>query len=102
MPDFGTGSIYIMPEVSLFITVKPKSPRNEVLRMNEGILVRVTAPPVEGAANIAVIKILAVALGLPKSHLVISAGSSGRVKRISISGITADAIQQKLSLLPKV
>ena len=90
-----------MPETTLHITVKPKSPRNEVLRTADGVLVRVTAPPVEGAANIAVLKALSDALGVPKSRMAITAGSSGRLKRVTISGLAPEELQQKLSLLPE-
>ncbi len=89
-----------MTDSALHITVKPKSPRNEVLRTTEGVTVRVTAAPVEGAANIAVVKTLSVALNIPKSRLAITSGTNARQKRVCISGITADELQQKLASLP--
>jgi uncharacterized protein YggU (UPF0235/DUF167 family) len=88
-----------MPVSTLHITVKPKSPRNSVTRTAEGVLVCVTAPPIEGAANIAVVKLLSAALAIPKSHLTITAGMSGRLKRVTISGLTPEELQQKLSSL---
>ncbi|MHB9130933.1 MAG: DUF167 domain-containing protein [Armatimonadota bacterium] len=88
-----------MPETTLHITVKPKSPRNEVVRTPDGVLVRVTAPPVEGAANTAVIKVLAQALGVPKSQLEITAGSSGRVKRVTVRSLTAEELATRISRL---
>jgi uncharacterized protein YggU (UPF0235/DUF167 family) len=89
-----------MPDSTLHILVKPKSPRNEVLRTDDGLLVRVTAPPVEGAANAAVIKLLATALGLPQSRLAITAGSTGRLKRVTVSGLTPQELQARINRLP--
>jgi uncharacterized protein YggU (UPF0235/DUF167 family) len=47
--------------------------------------VRVAAPPVEGAANAALIAFLAKALGLPKSSLAIASGTGARLKLIDIA-----------------
>lgn len=90
----------IMAASTLYITVKPKSPRTRVVRTPDGVLVRVTAPPVEGAANEAVIKGLADALGVPKSHITISAGASGRVKRVSVQGLAAEELAARVLALP--
>jgi hypothetical protein len=86
-----------MPASTLHITVKPKSPRNELLRTPEGLLVRVTAPPVEGAANVAVIETLAKVLGVPKSRLAITAGTSGRVKRVTVDGLSQEELDARLA-----
>lgn len=61
---------------------------------------RVTAPPVDGAANIAVIKLLAQTLRVPKSTVAIVAGSSGHLKRITIAGLAQEELQQRLAHLP--
>ncbi|MHB9025219.1 MAG: DUF167 domain-containing protein [Armatimonadota bacterium] len=86
-----------MPASTLHITVKPKSPRNEVVRSHEGLLVRVTALPVEGAANTAVIETLARALGVPKSRLAITAGASGRVKRVTVDGLSQEELDARIA-----
>ncbi len=56
---------------------------------------RVAAPPVEGAANEALIAMVAKALGLRKADIVIEAGETGRVKRLHLAG-DADKIAQRL------
>lgn len=89
-----------MPDSTLHITVKPKSPRTEVVRTGDGVVVRVTAPPVEGAANTAVIEALAKALGVPKSRLAITAGSTGRVKRVTVRELSADDLTDRIAQLP--
>ena len=48
--------------------------------------VRVAAPPVEGAANAALLAFLAKALGLPKSALTLASGAGARLKLIDIAG----------------
>ncbi|OPZ88016.1 MAG: hypothetical protein BWY76_00173 [bacterium ADurb.Bin429] len=84
----------------LHITVKPKAPRAGVTRGAEGVQVRVTAPPAEGAANTAVIETLAKALGVPKSRLAITAGATGRVKRITVAGLTQEELDARIATLP--
>jgi hypothetical protein len=89
-----------MSDSTLHITVKPKAPRNEAVRTAEGVLVRVTAPPAEGAANAAVVEVLAKALGVPRSRLAITAGATGRVKRVAVRGIAQEDLDARLERLP--
>jgi len=72
--------------VSFRIRVQPKSSRNEIVgAQGDALKLKVTAPPVEGAANAACIAFLADALDLPKSALSIVAGHTGRRKTIAIA-----------------
>ncbi len=89
-----------MPDSTFHITVKPKSPRAAVSRTAEGVLVRVTAAPVEGAANTAVILALAGALGVPKSRVEITAGATGRLKRVTVHGLAQEELDARLAKLP--
>lgn len=70
------------------ITVKviPRSSRNEVIgEMDDGTLkVKLTAPPVDGAANKALIKLLAVYFGISKSNVRILKGETGRIKVVEV------------------
>ena len=59
-------------------------------------MVRVTAPPDEGRANAAVCKVLAEALGVPKSAVTVVRGHSARVKTLEIAGMTDDEAVQRL------
>ncbi len=88
-----------MAEGSLHITVKPKSPRDAVERTPEGVVVRVTAPPVEGAANTAVVKTLARALAVPKSRVEITAGATGRLKRVTVRGLSQEELDARIARL---
>ncbi len=47
---------------------------------------RVSAPPVDGAANAALVRLLAGVLGVPKSAVTITAGGTARVKTVEIDG----------------
>jgi uncharacterized protein (TIGR00251 family) len=55
----------------------------------EALLVRLQAPPVEGAANVELVALLAAALRVPKRAVSIVAGERSRQKRVRISGIDA-------------
>ncbi len=48
--------------------------------------VRVAAPPVDGAANKALVKLLAKTTGVAKSRICFLSGEGGRVKRLALSG----------------
>ena len=78
--------------VRLAVRLTPRASRNGV----EGIAadadgrpilkLRLTAPPVKGAANKALVEYLAGALGLPKADIAIRSGETGRLKILHLSG----------------
>ncbi len=71
--------------VSLFI--QPRASKNQIVGcQGDALKVRLTAPPVEGAANKMCIAFLAKAVGVPKSALDIVAGASCRRKQLLIRG----------------
>ena len=47
---------------------------------------RITAPPVDGAANTALVALVAKAFGVPKRDVAILSGETGRLKRLAIAG----------------
>lgn len=59
--------------------------------------VRVRARPVEGEANEALIKLLAKALDVPRSAVVLARGGQSRLKMIAIDGLDDEAIRTRLS-----
>ena len=62
----------------------------------DGVLhVRVTAPPADGAANAAVTRLLARALGVPKGAVSLASGAASRHKRVRIEGSSQAAIEQR-------
>ncbi len=60
--------------------------------------VRLTAPPVDGAANDALIALLAELLDVPKRQVTIVRGSTGRQKTVEIAGITEEILKEKIAL----
>ena len=60
------------------------------------IVIRLAAPPVDGAANKALIVFLAAELGVPRSSITILSGDSGRRKSVSIAGIAPEAVSRWL------
>ena len=60
-------------------------------------MVRVTAPPDEGKANAAVCKVVANALGVPKSAVSVVRGHAARVKTLEIDGMTGEEAAQRLA-----
>ena len=59
--------------------------------------VRVRARPVEGEANAALIKLLAKALGVPKSAVSLDRGGQSRTKMLTIAGLSDDNLQARLT-----
>ena len=67
--------------------------------MREGALeVRVSAPPVEGAANDAIVELLASLLDLPRRAVTVASGEHGRSKRLRIEGLSLDEVRRRLGL----
>lgn len=62
----------------------PGASRDEVKIDGETVLVRVTAPPADGAANDAVLALVAAALGRPRRDLTLLRGASARIKLIGV------------------
>ena len=63
--------------------------------------VRVAAPPVEGAANAALLVFLAKALGLPRSSLTLVSGAGARLKLIDIEGCDPLSLRQAFGAPPE-
>ena len=81
------------------VHVQPRASRNAVLGWKEGALkVALTAPPVEGAANAALVDFLAEALGLKRRQISVVAGLQSRHKTIELTGID-DATLTKIRSL---
>jgi len=80
-----------------YITVKPKSSRNTVSYNDNGkIEVKITAPPIDGKANKAVIELLAAVLHVPKSTISIDKGSESKIKKIVLSSVNQEELDEIL------
>jgi uncharacterized protein (TIGR00251 family) len=75
------------------VHVTPKASRDEIVGWRGGELsVRVTAAPDGGKANTAVCSVLAVALGVPKTHVRVRRGFTARHKAIEVDGLSAEEL----------
>lgn len=80
--------------VELDVRVIPRARKNACAGFRgESLVVRVAAPPVEGAANDALIAYFTDALRVPRRAIRILSGDRGRQKRVAIAGVTADQIR---------
>ena len=84
--------------VTMRVTVAPRASRAGLGPLQaDRLKVRVTAPPVDGAANEAVVKLLARTFRVAKKDVVIQTGLSGRKKTILIRGVTAKDVENALN-----
>jgi uncharacterized protein (TIGR00251 family) len=83
----------------LAVRVQPRARRDEIAGERDGLLlVRVTAPPVDGKANEAVRKLLAKRLGVAPGRLAIARGAGARDKLIEVEGLDPAALRRRLGL----
>jgi uncharacterized protein (TIGR00251 family) len=83
--------------VTIEILVQPRASREKIGPMHDGrIKIAVTAPPVDGEANAAVIALLAKRLGIARGQLEVIAGASSRRKTIRLAGVTPAQIAELL------
>ena len=82
----------------MLITVRviSRSSKNSLAWEQGTLKARITAPPVDGAANEALIALLADRLGLPKRAISIVRGATGRQKVVEIVGMTGEEVERRL------
>ena len=81
----------------LTVRVIPRSRRNDIA-WEQGVLkARLTAPPVDGAANDALIALLAQRLDLPRRSISIVHGSASRQKIVEVTGMTEAEVMHRLA-----
>jgi uncharacterized protein (TIGR00251 family) len=86
--------------VVLAVRVQPRSSRDAITGEREGALVvRLTAPPVEGEANDALARVLGKALGVAPSAVRLLSGKTGRRKRVLVMGVSAENARERLEAL---
>lgn len=84
------------PDVRFAVRLTPRGGADRIEGVVEGRLrARVAAPAVEGAANDALVRLLARELDLPRGDVRIVAGATGRSKIVAVAGIAADRLRQR-------
>jgi uncharacterized protein (TIGR00251 family) len=85
--------------VRIDIYVQPRASRTMLAGTHDGcVKIRLAAPPVDGAANAALIEFIAARLGIAKSCVRIVAGHSGRRKVVAIDGVPLATINAALTV----
>ena len=84
--------------VLLTLHIQPGAKKTEVVGLHgDALKIRLASPPVDGKANEALISFLADKLDIAKARLSLVAGQTSRSKRVSITGIHAPEVEQKLN-----
>jgi uncharacterized protein (TIGR00251 family) len=80
--------------VSFAVRVQPRASRDEIVgEWQEGLKIRLTAPPVGDRANEALRRLLAARLNVPLSAVRIASGERSRTKRIEVRGVSVAAVR---------
>jgi hypothetical protein len=89
-----------MPATELHIRLTPRASRAQIgpVRADGALAVRVTAPPVDGKANVALCKLLASELGLAPSRVSVVRGHTARDKVVRIEGVQRGAVAARLNM----
>ena len=87
--------------IELQIKVIPRAGRTALAGTRDGaLLVRLAAAPVDGAANDALVEVIADALGVPRRHVSLVSGERSRQKRVRVMGVSGERAGQVLGLTP--
>lgn len=95
-----TSYLRVEPDgVTLFVKAQPRANANEVVGVHGTELrVKITAPPVDSAANEALVRFLAEELGVSKSQVQLLRGATARHKAIKVYGLSESEVKARLGL----
>jgi len=83
----------------LSVRLQPRARRDEVVGERGGaVVIRVTAPPVDGKANVALCRLVAKAAGVPPSRVRVVRGHRSRDKLVRVEGVEIDALHAALGV----
>ncbi|MFU8858671.1 MAG: DUF167 domain-containing protein [Deferrisomatales bacterium] len=81
------------------VWVQPRASRDEIAGLQgDAIRVRLTAPPVDGEANEALVRFLARRLGVARRAVTLVRGQSGRRKALRIEGLPPEEVRRRLGV----
>lgn len=87
--------------IRLRLRIQPRASRTEVVGLHgDAIRIRLSAPPVDGAANEELVRFLAGLFGVPGRAVEITAGHSGRTKTVRVLGVDRAMAAAALGLAP--
>jgi uncharacterized protein (TIGR00251 family) len=83
--------------VTFGVRLVPRASHNKIAGIQDGaVRIRLTAPPVEGAANEALIGFLSTVLRVAKRDIELISGQTARNKTVSVSGLSAEEVEARL------
>jgi uncharacterized protein len=83
--------------VRIEVHVQPRASKTQLAGLHGGRLkIRLAAPPVDGAANAALVEFIAEKLGVAKSRVRVVAGVTSRQKVVEVDGVTEEVVAQRL------
>jgi uncharacterized protein (TIGR00251 family) len=81
----------------LNVRATPRAARDQVVGWSDEVLrLRVSAPPLDGKANVALAKVLAKALGIPAGRIAVVRGLRDRNKQVVVEGLTLAQIRERI------
>jgi hypothetical protein len=84
-------------DVTFRVRVVPRASRDKVAGIHDGaVRIRLTAPPVEGAANEALVAFLSSVLRVAKRDIELVSGETARNKVVSVSGLSPEEVEARL------
>jgi len=86
--------------ITIDVLVQPRASRDRVGPVHgDRVKVAVTAPPVDGEANAAVVELLARALGVGRGAVEVIAGAASRRKTVRVRGVTRATLEQVVGMV---
>lgn len=87
-----------MPTARITLYIQPRAAKTAVAGTHDGLLkIRLAAPPVDGAANTALVEFIADRLGIAKSRVRLVGGASSRRKVVEVEGLDEGSVLEALS-----
>jgi uncharacterized protein (TIGR00251 family) len=84
--------------IRIDVRVTPRASKTAIDGVRDGrLVIKVTAPPVDAAANDAVVALMASTFHVPKRQVSIVLGATGRSKTVELAGASVDAVRARLS-----
>ena len=82
----------------LNLRIIPRAHKNAIQgELGDALKIRLCAPPVEGAANAALVEFLSDTFSLPRARIQLLSGQTSRNKRVLLSGLSSSAVQNLLN-----
>ena len=77
------------------VRVVPRASKSEIIGEHDGALkVRIASPPVDGAANLELIRVLAKKLGVSRNDIEIISGATSKNKRIRVTNLSQSKLEE--------